>query len=304
VLALLAVVVVVPVGLFALGRWQFSRIPTVDVSSALSASGGRAGANYLIVGTDTREGIDPDDPNAGAFLDEGITGSRTDTIMVLRVGDGPPELLSIPRDLWVRDPATGQMGRINSTFAAGPANLVTAVTELGIPIDHYMEIDFVGFADLVDAVGGITVDFPAPARDTHSGLYVDAAGPQTLDGTQALAYVRSRFYEQLEGGRWVTDPTADLGRTQRQRAFLTGLMSEITGERNPIALARVPGALGGGMRIDDDLSFPTALRLGWDLRGAAPEAVLLPVSPRTTSGGAAVLDLQPEAAGVIAGFAA
>lgn len=286
----------------AFGWWQFTRIPTVDLASALGPVGA-PGTNYLIVGTDTRAGIAPDDPNAGAFLDEGVTGSRTDTIMVLRMQGPTPRLLSVPRDLWVTNPATGEKGRINSTFAEGPANLVTAVRQLGIPVDHYLEIDFVSFSRLVDAVGGITVDVPAPARDGNSGLQIDTAGPVRLDGSQALAYVRSRYYEQFVDGSWVTDPTADIGRTERQRSFLTALLREVTGERNPLSLARIPGSVGAGMRIDDTLTFPDALRLGWRLRGATPEAVALPTTPRRTTGGAAVLELGPGSAEVIASFA-
>ena len=147
----------------------------------LSPRAGRTGTNYLIVGTDSREGISADDPNAGAFLGEAVTGARTDTIMVLHTEGSTAQLVSVPRDLWVTDPATGEKGRINSTFSSGPANLITAVENLGIPIDHYMEINFVSFSKLVDAVGGITIDFPNPARDDHSGLYVDKAGKNHLE---------------------------------------------------------------------------------------------------------------------------
>jgi LCP family protein required for cell wall assembly len=294
---------VLPVGLFAFGWWQYSRIPKVNVSSVLSAHTGRKGTNYLIVGTDSREGIAADDPNAGAFLGETVTGARTDTIMVLHTEGSQVQLVSVPRDLWVTDPATGKKGRINSTFSAGPGNLITAVEQLGIPVDHYMEINFVSFAKLVDAVGGITIDFPYPAKDDHSGLYVDTAGKNHLNGSQALAYVRSRYYTELKDGKWVTDPTADIGRTERQRAFLTSLMHEITGERNPLALARVPGALGAGMKLDTTLGYLDALRLGWKLKGAAFVPVALPVTPRTTNGGAAVLDLKADAAAVVAQLA-
>ena len=296
-------VVAVPLAAFLFGWWQYSRIPKVDVASALSPRAGRSGTNYLIVGTDSREGIGADDPNAGAFLSEQVGGSRTDTIMVLHMDGSTSQLMSVPRDLWVTDPATGEKGRINSTFAAGPANLITAVEQLGIPVDHYMEINFVSFAELVDAVGGITVDFPNPARDESSGLYVDEAGPNRLDGSEALAYVRSRHYTELVDGQWVTDPTADLGRTVRQRAFLTSLMHELSGERNPISLFRIPGALSGGMKLDTTLGYLDALSLVWDMRDFSPETVELPVTPRTTSGGAAVLELQPSAADVISTIA-
>jgi LCP family protein required for cell wall assembly len=303
VITLVVLLVGLPLALFTFGWWQYSKIPKVDVSEALSPRAGRSGTNYLIVGTDSREGIGADDPNAGAFLAEEVGGARTDTIMVLRTEGSSAQLLSVPRDLLVTDPTTGEVGRINATFASGPANLVTAVTDLGIPIDHYMEINFVSFAELVDAVGGITIDFPHPARDEKSGLLVEEAGPQHLDGPQALAYVRSRTYSELIDGQWVTDPTADIGRTERQRAFLTALMDEVGGLRNPIALFRVPGSLGSGMKLDTTLGYLDALRFGWRMKGIDPEPVALPVSPRTTSGGAAVLDLQPSAGEVIAGFA-
>jgi LCP family protein required for cell wall assembly len=303
VLVAVLLVVGLPLALFAYGWWQYSRIPKVDVEAVLSARAGRAGTNYLIVGTDSREGIGADDPNAGAFLAEQVGGSRTDTIMVLHLEGSSAQLMSIPRDLWVTDPATGEKGRINSTFAAGPANLITTVKQLGIPVDHYMEINFVSFAGLVDAVGGITIDFPNPARDENSGLFVDDAGPNHLDGSQALAYVRARHYTELVNGSWVTDPTADIGRTERQRKFLTALMSEIGGERNPISLARIPGALSGGMKLDTTLGYLDALRFGWKMKGLDPVPVELPVTPRTTSGGAAVLELQPSAADVISTIA-
>jgi LCP family protein required for cell wall assembly len=297
------VVVGLPLALFAFGWWQYSRIPKVDVEAVLSPRGGRIGTNYLIVGTDSREGIGSDDPNAGAFLAEQVGGARTDPIMVLNVEGSSAQLMSVPRDLWVTDPATGQKGRINSTFAAGPANLITAVEQLGIPVDHYMEINFVSFAELVDAVGGITIEFANPARDESSGLYIDEAGPNQLNGSEALAYVRSRHYTEAVNGAWVTDLTADIGRTERQRAFLTALMGELGSERNPISLFRIPGALSGGMKLDTTLGYVEALRFAWKMKGLDPVPVELPVTPRTTSGGAAVLELQPSAADVISTIA-
>jgi LCP family protein required for cell wall assembly len=280
----------------------FDGIPRVPVSSAFTPTA--SGTNILIVGTDSRDGVDTDTPNAGAIIGEAVTGARTDSIMVFHQGrDGSQKLLSIPRDLWVTNPATGKKGRINSVYdSTNPTALVQAVTNLGIPIQRYAEINFVSFSELVNAVGGITIEFPHAARDTHSGLDVPQSGPVLLDGTQALAYVRSRFYEEQIDGRWRTDPTSDIGRAERQRAFLSALFAEIGSTRNPFALLRIGNSLRSGMRIDDTWSFWTALSMGWNLRGFAPESVALPVSPRTTAGGAAVLDLKPEASTTIAGF--
>jgi LCP family protein required for cell wall assembly len=294
----------IPLTLFFVGWWQFSKIDRVAVGDVLSPAGG-GGTNYLIVGSDSREGIDPDDPNAGAFVGTEVTGARTDTIMLLRIEGGRSQLLSIPRDLWVTNAATGEAGRINSTYQTSPAALVQTVQQsLGLPVHHYLEIGFPSFGSLVDAVGGITVDFPHPARDDKSGLFVEQTGPVRLNGEQALAYVRSRTYSELIDGTWQTDPTADIGRTERQRAFLTTLLSSVGSERNPLALMRIGSALGGGLKIDEDLSYFDALRLVWHLKGLSPESVSLPVYGRTTSGGAAVLELDTGATEVLAGLGA
>ena len=304
VLVMVALLVFVPVGAFAFGWSQFSKIPTVNVSAVLSPRGSRSGTNYLIVGTDSRAGIDSDDPNSGAFLSGEVSGSRTDTIMVLHVDGSVTRLTSIPRDLWVTDPSTGQKGRINSTFAAGPSNLISAVEAIGIPVDQYLEINFVSFGRLVDAVGGITIDFPYPAVDDQSGLSISNSGPNHLNGTEALAYVRSRYYTEFVNGKWRVDGTADIGRTERQRVFLTTLLREVAGERNPFRLFALPGSLGAGMKRGSTFSYIDAIGLAWALKDATPETVVLPVTPRRTSGGADVLDLQPEARAVISALAA
>jgi LCP family protein required for cell wall assembly len=299
VLSVLAVLLL-PLLLFLFGWWQFSKIDRVDVGDVLSPSGG-GGTNYLIVGSDSREGIDEDDPNAGAFIGTEVTGARTDTIMLLRVSGDGSKLLSIPRDLWVTNAVTGEPGRINSTYQTSPAALIQTVQQsLGVPVHHYLEIGFPSFGELVDAVGGITVEFPHPARDQKSGLFIEPTGPVVLDGAGALAYVRSRTYEQLIDGEWQVDPTADIGRTERQRAFLTTLLGEVGAERNPLALMRIGSALGGGLRIDDELTYFGALRLAWSMKGADLESVELPVVGRTTSGGASVLELDAGASEALA----
>jgi LCP family protein required for cell wall assembly len=302
---LLSLPVLIGVLAFAFAYVKFNQIPRVPVSWALSpASAG--GTNWLIVGTDSREGVTADDPNAGVLIGPGApSGNRTDSIMVLRVGaDGQQSLLSIPRDLRVKDPKTGQPGRINGTFNAGPVNLISAVKDIGIPVHHYLEINFVGFGKLVDSVGGIDVDFPFPARDTHSGLDIPTAGLQRLDGSQALAYVRSRYYEELKDGKWVSDPYADLSRVQRQRSFLTALMGKVSATKNPLAIGGITDAMSGGLRLDDQLNLFGAIGLARQLRGFHPESMTLP-TVNGKLGSSLVLDLDtPKAAPVIQRFAA
>jgi len=294
-------VLVVGVPLFVGGLlWRdYSRVERVDLDGVLSSVGSRAATNTLIVGTDSREGIRVSGPNSGAFIAGSVTGSRTDTIMVLHSEGSLITLVSIPRDLWVTDPATGEKTRINATFGSGAANLVRTVSALGIPVDHYLEIDFSGFGDMVDAVGGVVVDFAAPARDTHSGLDVSTPGRHRLGGTEALAYVRSRYYEQLIGGHWKVDGTADLGRTERQRSFLTTLFHSVVASRSPIALVRVGSAAADGLVLDRSFGLLDLVDLARSLDGGEMVSDALPVTPRVTSGGADVLDLQPSARAVL-----
>ena len=298
VLALLAA------GGLVYGYQQFRSIERVELADVLA---GADGTNYLIVGSDTRTGISPDDPNASAIIGPGAEGGepeRSDTIMILRVDGEGSRMLSVPRDLLVTISETGQTTRINSAFTGGPRRLIATLRDqLQLPIHHYLEIDFVAFRDLVDALGGITISFPHPASDHMSGLNVPEAGDVRLDGTQALAYVRSRYYTETIDGRQVTEPTGDLGRTVRQQQFLSAVVSEMGGERNPLRLMRMTSTMADGMRIDDTMGYFDAVRLALRMRGMALEPTSLPTSNRTLGSGAQVLDLvQPGADEVLARF--
>src|SRR4029453_10631841 len=154
-----------------------------------------------------------------------------------------------------------------------------------------MEVDFVSFAGLVDALGGITIDFPYPAQDTESGLFIPEPGPHELDGDMALAYVRSRHYQELkEDGEGHEDPTADLGRITRQQALLTTVFGKLSDTKNPFTLARAADGIATGLRIDDKMSFTDALRLGWGMRGIVPEPLdPLPVDNDRNEAGGRVL---------------
>jgi LCP family protein required for cell wall assembly len=274
------------------------RVP--KVANVLSASSATVD-NYLLVGSDSRSGGDPNSGQTG-----GVTGSRSDTIMVLRYDKaaGTASLLSIPRDLWVKVPGHDNKRRINSAFNDGPDVLVRTVqTELGIPVHHFVEIDFTGFEKLVDALGGITVCFPYPAKDTNTGLNVGAAGCHHLDGTQALGYARSRHYQEFKNGRWVTDPTSDLGRSKRQRDFVNRCLQSAAAQvkANPFRAGSLITAMSSGVRVDESLN---PLDAAASLRSAVDsglKAYALPVLNRTIEGNA-VLELGPGADAVLAYF--
>ena len=182
--------VLLPLFLGAFGWWyassKFDEIERVPVASVLSPAGG-GGTNYLLVGSDSREAVaeagagDPNIQPGG----EAPGGQRSDTMLVLRTTSEGAQLLSIPRDLFVTLPG-GSEGRINGAFNDGPVALIQTIQDnLDIPIHRYVEVDFVTFSGLVDALGGITLGadvIPCPAFDDHSGLPPIAAGPVTIDG--------------------------------------------------------------------------------------------------------------------------
>ena len=132
--------------------------------------------NYLFVGSDSRVGADPGDPDYGNVGDAGdIGGQRSDTLMVLHYvkRTGTVSLMSIPRDLWVAIGNGKKEQRINTAYQEGTDVLVRTVQlALNIPIHHYVEIDFQGFKRIVDAVGGVNVCVEHPSRDKHTGLFM------------------------------------------------------------------------------------------------------------------------------------
>lgn len=273
----------------------YGKIETVDLSGVLDPITGDS-INYLLVGSDSRSELDPEGQS-------GVTGTRSDTIILLKVTAEGSAMMSIPRDLWVEVADTGEMGRINGAYNRGPANLVRTVQEnLDVPVNHYIEVGFASFVGLVDAIGGVTIDFPNPVHDPASGLNVPTAGPVTLDGAQALAYARSRHYTEVVDGEEVVEPTADLGRQQRQQTFLRAAMSEVGATRNPLTLMHVADSVSSELVIDSGLGMRDAFTLVRKLGGSDPLTVVLPTKG-VRKGDAAVLVLdEPEAQTVLAAF--
>jgi LCP family protein required for cell wall assembly len=190
-------------------------------------------ANFLIVGADNSN---CDVTGAPVTDDRGDLGERSDTIMIWRANPEINQLavLSLPRDLYV-DIAGGRKARINSAYVRDdPTKLIdTIFLNFGIPIDHYVQVDFCAFQRLVDAVGGVEVPFSAPARDRRSGLIVTEVGCVNLDGAQALAYVRSRHYQYEDppgSDNWREDGTSDFGRIARQQDFLRRVVAKVINE--------------------------------------------------------------------------
>ncbi len=302
VLAALVVVIALAAGAFGATAWStWSDVEKIDLESVLQGSDG--GTNYLIVGTDSREGVSADTANAGVIFGEGVAGERTDTIAILRIDADTAHLLAIPRDLYLPLDG-GSPNRINAAFAfGGPSALINTIqTELGIGIDHYLEIDLAGFLGLVDALGGVTIQFPHPAYDLKSGLQIDTAGPVRLDGSEALAYVRSRHLVEIIDGVEVRDLTSDLGRVQRQQRFLAAVFAELGSTWNPFTLLGVLDGVSGNVRVDSGLSLRGAASLGLDVHGAEPFTATVPTSRYITDSGADVLLMTSEAEALFTDF--
>ena len=198
--------------------------------------------------------------------------------------------------------------RINSAFDNGPNLLIQTIEQdLGIPINHYAEVNFDTFRDITNAVGGVKLYFPTPAKDTYSDLNVPAPGCYSLSGDQALAFVRARHYQYQVNGRWVFESESDLARIQRQQSLIKNMINKAEGEfTNPLALNGVIGGVTKNLTVDTGFSSGLMIKLAEDLRsvdaGAIP-SMTLPNYPYTTAGGAEVLGLaQPQAAQAVAAF--
>ena len=221
--------------------------------------------NILIVGTDSAENLDDDDP-----VTSGRKGERlADVIMVMRIdpADGTARLLSFPRDSRVTLSPGGGSGRINGAIAGvdGARDLINTIKRnFGISIDNYVEVDFAGFKDLIGQLGGVPVYFAAPVRDKNSGLFVEAPGCVVLSSDQALAYARARHFQyQDEDGTWRFDQTGDLGRITRQQDFIKRAMRRASeaGLRNPGTAFGIVDAATNAVVMDQTLNVGTILEL-------------------------------------------
>ena len=241
----LAVVAISTIAWLGLGQVS-GAIERIDVFSSLGKRPDKPSTalNYLLVGSDTREGLTREQSK---LLRVGTTkaaaGARSDTMLLVHISKSRDKatIISIPRDSLVIIPehkssvykdrtVTAANGKINSAFAWGGAPLLiqTIENETGVRIDHYVEIGFAGFAGMVDSLGGIDVCSKKDINDPNSHL-VMSAGVHTLDGIEALKYVRTRDFDGM----------GDLGRMQRQQQFMSAVLRKVTSTGvllNPVKL--------------------------------------------------------------------
>ncbi|MGO1582290.1 MAG: LCP family glycopolymer transferase [Actinomycetaceae bacterium] len=243
---LLAVVIAWPVGL---AIWADGRISHTD---ALSGAEGTTGTTYLLAGTDQR----------GGAVEDGVEGSRSDSILVLHVPEsGNSSLVSLPRDTLVEIPGIGE-GKLNSAYSRGGAELLVETVEglMGLTVDHYVEIGMSGLADVVDTVGGVELCLDYDVQDDYSGLDW-TAGCHVSDGETALAFARMRY----------ADPTGDIGRGERQRQVIGGIADAVASPgtlldpRQHVSLARTGTDV---LLTDNETGIVDLGRLALAFRGA------------------------------------
>ncbi len=268
--------------------------------------------NILVVGSDSRSFV-KDTTQKQAFGTE-TSSQRSDVTMVVRLIPATKQvwILSVPRDLWVTIPsgATAGMNRINAAFNTGPDTLIQTIeTDLHIPINHYVAVNFTGLQSMVTAIGGVTMDFSTPVKDAYSGLNVTQTGCQLVPGPTALELVRARhlYYMTAKTGRWEYDGLSDFSRIQRQDAFFRATLAKLNGVKfNPFTINSFLGAAVKNLTIDDTLSLGDLTTLAETFHGLPTTSLhteTLPTTSFTTTGGADVLnEAQPYATTMIAAF--
>jgi polyisoprenyl-teichoic acid--peptidoglycan teichoic acid transferase len=271
--ALLVLGLVVAAGGWGYAAFRFGQISSVHVPG-LGKAPSDGSVNLLVVGSDTRQGL-----RDGGFGD--AAGQRSDVIIVVHLVPAARHaaVLSIPRDLYVPVAGTGGSAKINSAFNRGPGQLVQTIQQsFGIPIHHYLLVNFDGFREVVDALGGVALSFPRPVRDSNdghneSGLNVLRTGCQRLGGNQALALARSRYFQyQDKAGRWHGDPATDLGRIRRQQTMLRVLAANAVGRNlaNPIRANALVGSVVRSLTKDDQLTIRRSATLARQFRSFDP----------------------------------
>jgi LCP family protein required for cell wall assembly len=284
---LLILVVLWLVFLIAVPIWTWQNIAKVDADPGGDRPADTSGTTYLLVGSDSREGLSAEDK---ADLGTGsASGQRTDTIILLHEpdGDGPRVLLSIPRDSFVDIPGHGG-NKINAAYAFGGPDLLVETIEQAtdIHIDDYIEVGFAGFVDIVDAVGGIEICPKTAIDDPKAGNLKLEKGCQDVDGHTALGYSRSRAF-----------PNGDITRALHQREVISAVGSKAASWQTvvfPWRYLAVNRAAADTLRVGENVGPVDLARFAWAMaHSSGPDAkrCVVPYSDlgASTSAGSAVI---------------
>ncbi|MEU0488177.1 LCP family protein [Nocardiopsis sp. NPDC006139] len=269
VMSVLSVLVLLASGTsWAITGWMSGTLNRFDVFGGL-ADGDRpeetGGLTFLVIGSDSRETLAEEDRSA---LSVGSTpGRRSDTMMLVRLNHERDRItvVGIPRDLWVDIPGEGE-DKINAAYAYGGPQLAvrTVETVTDVRIDHYVEVDFSGFVGVVDALGGIEVCLPEAIDDPKAHLDM-AAGTHRVDGTEALAFARTR-----------ATPRGDLDRIDRQQQVLAAMLDQALSSEtlsDPGKLTAFLDSALSSVTVDEGLDTSTINELAYQMRDLDMAAV-------------------------------
>ncbi len=292
-------------GGYLYAQWRFSQIPKVNVVGELPQLSGRP-FNILEIGSDSRAGLTGAVARQTGASSGAVSGQRSDVVKIMHVDPaaGTITILSIPRDTMVTLLANqslfGKFNRINVNYGNGPSLLAQTITaNFGIPINHVIQVSFAGLINAADAIGGVYLDFPYPAKDAYSGLNIPHAGCQLVTGFQALAVARSRHYQWFQNGVWNYDPTSDFGRIDRQNVFIRAMISRAKHLYNPLTINSFLSKIPQGITLDSGFTLNELIALVVKFHGYNPADMLtytLPTTPATVAPVGDVLFTQePEA---------
>jgi LCP family protein required for cell wall assembly len=239
--------------------------------------------NYLLLGSDSRKGLTPEEQEQFGTDENNGNVFRSDTIMLVQLDPRREKavVLSFPRDLWVEIPGRGE-DRINTSFeggvdGGGPLGVARTIHRLtGLKVNHFLYVDLLGFQRVVDTLGGVEMCIPFDVQDPLSALDLKA-GCQTLDGRQALGYVRTRHLP-------CDDAAPDLSRIGRQQQFLRAVINQLL---TPQEFVRAPGLVQpvlASLKRDEDLTIADRVHLVVCLQGISTGAVdfrAVPATPDT-----------------------
>jgi LCP family protein required for cell wall assembly len=264
-----ALVVVLIAGATLGYAWYLNHeIHRIDLKNLTSApvKGSDAGTeNILMIGSTSRCALTVQNPAYG-LCSQGVNGVNSDVVMILHLNPATSTLsiLSLPRDLFVPNARSDGANKIDAALYQGPDQLIAAIEEdYGISIQHFVELNFDSFINVVNALGGIKMYFPEPVYDAYSGLNIQTTGCLSLNGTQALQVVRARHLQYKGPGVTTTDPNywpqesqSDIARIRRDHEFLRVLASAVKakGLSNPITDQQIVAGVAGQLTVDSGFS--------------------------------------------------
>jgi LCP family protein required for cell wall assembly len=269
-------------------NWRFGQIPKLNNTAEVPRVGNQP-FNILEIGSDSRAGLSGFVAAQTGATTGSVSGQRSDVVKIMHVdpAKGTITVLSIPRDtvvtLLANQNLYGKYNRLNVSFQNGATLLTQTISaNFGIAIAHTVVVGFEGIISAAQAIGGVYMNFPYPAKDAKSGLNIPHAGCQLVNNFQALALVRSRYYQWYESGVWKEDVTSDYGRIYRQNEFIKGMLSRAKGLYNPLTINSFLSKLPSGIALDNHFSLGEVVALATKFHSIDPanlQTITLPTAP-------------------------